>query len=132
MGQMTKTVVEPVPAAGEADVAHWGARDSRTLKRYFLDFVLPVLTLAAMSALTIVILVLIVNAVAEMGLYSQSGEAASDPWSNASLSSAFGSDGQACPDDPVGMGMTDTSEPQSGPQANSQLDDPWSCWTPEQ
>jgi len=131
MDQTTKTVVEPVPAACEADVVHWGARDSRTLKRYVLDFVLPVLTLAAMSVLTIVILVLVVNAVAEMGLYSQSGGASSDPWSSASPSSAFGSDGRACPDDPAGMGMTDTGEPQSGSQANSQLEAPWACWVPE-
>jgi len=131
MGQMTKTVVEPVHAACEADALLRGARDFRTLRRYFLDFVLPVLMLAAMSALTLVMLVLIVSAVAEMGLYSQSGEAASDPWSAACLGPAVLSDGRAYPDDPPRMGTLETHEPWSGPQANSELDALWACWVLE-
>jgi hypothetical protein len=130
MDQMTKTVVEPVPAACEADVVHWGAHDSRTLKRYFLDFVLPVLTLAAMSALTIVLLVLIVSSVADMELYSQSREAAPDPWSAACSSAAPLWDGQASPDDSP-TGMLDAGQPATGQPSNSPVDAPWARWVPE-
>jgi len=131
MGQMTKTVVEPVHAACETGALHWGAHDFRTLRRYLLDFVLPVLVLAAMSALTIVMLVLIVSAVAEMGLYSQSRQATPDPWSTACFDPAFPWDRQAYPDDPPRMGMLDADEPATGLCTNDQLDAPWACWAPE-
>ena len=131
MDQMVKRVVEPVHAACEADAVHWGAHDFRTLRRYLLDFVLPVLTLAAMSALTIVMLVMIVSAVADMGLYSQSRDAVPDPWSAACFGPAFLSDGQAYSDDSSRMGAPDAEEPATGPQANSQVDAPWACWVPE-
>ncbi len=131
MGQVTKTVVEPVHAACEADALLRGARDFRTLRRYVLDFVLPVLMLAAMSALTIAMLVLVVSAVAEMGLYPQHCAAASDSWSEACPGPAVLSDGQAYPGDPPRTGTLETAEPRSGPQANSELDAPWAYWVLE-
>jgi hypothetical protein len=131
MGQMTKMMVEPTPAACGLHAMRRGAGDFRTLRRCFMDFVLPVLTLAAMSVLTTVMLVLIVSAVADMGLYSQSRAASPDPWSTACFGPAFLWDRQAYPDDPPRMGMLDADEPWLGPQTNDQLDTPWARWTPE-
>jgi hypothetical protein len=131
MGQVTKMVVEPVPAACGAHTLHWAAGDFRTLRRYFLEFVLPVLTLAAMSALTVVLLVLIVSAVADMELYSQSHQASPDPWSADGAGSTMVSDRQAYPDEPARMQMPDADDPSLGPQTRDQIDAPWARWTPE-
>lgn len=121
MAQMTKMVVQPVHGACGAHALHWGAGDFRTLRRYFLDFVLPVLMLAAMSALTAFLLVLIVSAVADMELYAQRSQASPDPWSTVCSGSASLSDRQAYPDDPARMDMLDrdvanSAEPWPGPQ----------------
>ena len=136
MSQMTKMDIEPVHAACGAHTWPWSAGDFRTLRRYFCDFVLPVLTLAAMFALTAGVLVLLVSAVAEMGLYSQSQQIGPDPWSAASFDPACGWDGQAGPEDPASMDIQDRDEASPGEpwpisHARDQLDAPWACWTPE-
>jgi hypothetical protein len=118
---MMKMVVEPVHGACQAHVLHWGAWDFRTLRRYFLDFVLPVLTLAAMSALTVVMLVLLVSAVAEIELYSQSREATPDPWSAACFGPAFLWDREAYPEysarmDALDWDVVSQAEPWPGSQ----------------
>jgi hypothetical protein len=101
------------------------------LRRYFLDFVLPVLMLAAMSALTAVMLVLVVSAVADMGLSWQSREATPDAWSAACFGPASLWDSQAYPDYPARTGMVDADDPWLGPQTSDQLDAPWARWVPE-
>jgi hypothetical protein len=54
---------------------------SRTLiKQYFLDPVLPILTLLSMSALTVVLLVVIVTTVADMDLQLPGSYVSVDPW----------------------------------------------------
>lgn len=131
MGQMAKMFVEPMHAACGSHTLHWGANDFRTLRRYFLELVLPVLTVAAMSALTAVMLVLIVGAVADMGLYSQSREVTPDPWSNACSGPAFLWDRQTYPDDPPRMETLDADEPWPGSRSNDDLDVPWARWVPE-
>jgi len=120
MGRMTKMIVEPVHGAGGAHALHWGAGDFRTLRRYFLEFVLPVLTLAAMFALTAVVLVLLVSAVAEIELYSQSREASPDPWSTACFGPASQWDRPAYPEysarmDALDRDMVSLAEPWPGP-----------------
>jgi hypothetical protein len=136
MDQLTKMIVEPVHGACEAHALHWGAGNFRTLRRYLWDFVLPVLTLAAMSALTVVVLVLLVSTVADMGLYSQSQQTSPDPWSAACFGPACLEDHVAYPERPVPMDMPDRDqaspgEPWSNSQADDQVDVPWARWTPE-
>jgi hypothetical protein len=136
MDLMMKTNVEPMQAACEAHALHWRAADFRTLRRYFLDFMLPILTVAAMSALTIVMLVLIVSAVADMGLSSQTRQTSPDPWSAACFGPAFLWDRQVDLDSGARTDMMDQdedspAEPWPGPQTNDQLDVPWARWTPE-
>lgn len=131
MGQATKMVIEPGPGACEAHALHRAVGDFRTLRRYFMEFVLPALTLAAMSALTTIMLVLIVSAVADMELYAQSHQASPDPWSDASADSAMLPDRQAYPDEPARMQTFDADDPSLGPQTRDQIDAPWARWTPE-
>jgi len=83
MSQTTKSVCELRPSES---CDHHGPRpqatDSRTrLKRYFLDPVLPVLTLLSMSALTVVLLLVIVTTVADMDTQLPGSYVSVDPWS---------------------------------------------------
>jgi hypothetical protein len=83
MSQVTKKVAEVVAdPVSELYAPHEEAVDSRTLlKRYLLDPVLPVLTLLAIGGLTVVILLLVVTAVANMEQVLQASGASNDPWS---------------------------------------------------
>jgi len=128
MSQATKVVIGP--ACG-AHVLHWGLWDSGTLRRWLLDFVLPVLMLAAMSVLTVTLLVVVVGAAAELGSYTPSREANPDPWSTACFGPPFLVDRQAYPDYPSPMEMLDGRGPASGQQPNDQIDTPWARWLPE-
>jgi hypothetical protein len=98
--------------------------------------VLPVLMLAAMSALTIILLVVVVEAAAELGSYVPAGEANPDLWSTACFGPAFLVDRQAYPDYSSPMEMLDghgpaSAEPWPGQQPNDQIDTPWARWVPE-
>ena len=83
MSQGTKSVCELEPSeACDLYAPRPDPVDSRTLvKQYFLDPVLPVLTLLSMSALTVVLLVVIVTTVAEMDLQLPGTYVNVDPWS---------------------------------------------------
>jgi len=136
MGQMTKMAIGPVQAVCGAHVLHWGLWDSGTLRRWLLEFVLPALMLAAMSALTVTLLVLVVGAVAEMGSYAPSDEANPDLWSKACFGPPFLWDRQAYPGYSSPMEMLDghgpaSAEPWPGQQPNDQIDTPWARWLPE-
>ncbi len=92
MSQMTENVCELLPCR-PCDL--YGPRpdpgDSRTaLIRYFLDPVLPVLTLLSMSALTVVLLFVLVTTVADMDLQPGGGYESIDPWSGISRSVSGG------------------------------------------
>jgi hypothetical protein len=92
MSQITRSVCELVPSEPcDLYPPHRKARNSRTLlKRYFLDPVLPVLTLLSMSALTVVLLVVIVTTVADMDLQLPGSYVNVDPWSGVYPGSAGG------------------------------------------
>ncbi len=83
MSQVTESVCELEPnEACDLYAPRPDRVDSRTLvKQYFLDPVLPVLTLLSMSALTVVLLVVIVTTVAQMDLQLPGSYAGVDPWS---------------------------------------------------
>ncbi len=100
MSQITKNVCELLPS--DAGGLHAGPPEpvdsgpgcegspsrshSRTsLKQYILDPVLPMLTLLSMSALTVVLLVTIVMAVADMDMRLPDSYVNVDPWSGVSL-----------------------------------------------
>jgi hypothetical protein len=108
MDQVTKGIVEPVHGACEAHALGWGAGNFRTLRRYFWEFALPALMLAAMSALTAVVLVLLVTAAAELGPRSQDQQASPDPWSVACVGPAFLWDRPAYSDSAARLGMPDS------------------------
>ena len=83
MSETTKSVCELLPSE-TCDL--YGSRpravDSRTrLKQYFLDPVLPMLTLLSMSVLTVVMLVVIVTTVADMDTQLPGSYVSVDPWS---------------------------------------------------
>jgi hypothetical protein len=128
MGQVTKMVIGP--ACGTHGLCR-GLWDSGTLRRWFLDFVLPVLMLAAMSVLTVVLLVVVVEAAAELGSYTPSRDATPDPWTTACFGPAFIVDQQAYPDYPSPMQMLDGHGSASDQQPNDQVDTPWARWVPE-
>jgi len=113
MGQMMRTAVGPVPAVCRAHVLHWGLWDSGTLRRWFLDFVLPVLMLAAMSALTVTLLVVVVEAAAELGTYEPGREITPDLWSTACFGPPFLVERQVDPDYSSPMEMLDGHGPAS-------------------
>jgi hypothetical protein len=136
MGVMTKMDVEPMQAACGAHALHWRAADFRTLRRCLIELVLPVLMVAAMSALTTAMLVLVVHAVADMGQSSQTPQTSPDPWSAACVGPAVPWDQLMAPDSGV---RTDTTEQDvdgpaeqwPGARTSDQLDAPWARWTPE-
>jgi hypothetical protein len=82
MSQATKSVCELEPStAWDLYTPRPDPIDFRTrLKQYFLDPVLPVLTLLSMSALTVVMLLVIVTTVADMDLQLPGSYVSVDPW----------------------------------------------------
>jgi hypothetical protein len=90
MGLKTENVCELLPSEPCDLYAPRRERaNSRTLlKRYFLDPVLPVLTLLSMSVLTVAMLVVIVTTVADMDLQLPGSYVNVDPWSGVSLGPA--------------------------------------------
>ena len=105
MGQMTKSVCEPLPnetcdlyasppepvdSAPNREEPRLESRSRTSLKQYILDPVLPMLTLLSMSALTVVLLVTIVAAVADMDTRLPNGYVNVDPWAGVSLSATGG------------------------------------------
>ncbi len=93
MSQLTNSVCELEPSEAcdlyspRPDSIH-----SRTpIKQYFLDPVLPVLTLLSMSALTVVLLVVIVTTVADMDLQLPGSYVSVDPWAGWETGPAGGS-----------------------------------------
>jgi hypothetical protein len=121
MGLMTKSVCELLPSE-PCDL--YGLRpravNSRTLlKQYFLDPVLPMLTLLSMSALTVVMLVVIVTTVADMDLQLPGTYVSVDPWADIHLGSAGGfyQDQGAYADSAVSMDPMEDREFWPGSQA---------------
>ena len=92
MSQTTRSVCELLPyETCNLYAPHPDPVGSRTLlKQYFLDPVLPMLTLLSMSALTVVLLVTIVMAVADMDVQLPDGYVNIDPWAGAHLGPASG------------------------------------------
>ena len=107
MDQTTKTAVEPMHTPGGVPALRCGTGDLRTLKRYFLDLVLPALTLTGMSALTAVVLVLLVGAAADLNLHSHGQQTSPDPWSVACFGLACLWDGPTYPERSAAADMLD-------------------------
>lgn len=93
MSQMATSVCELLPNKPcELYGLHSRPIDSRTpLKRYFLDPVLPMLTLLSMSVLTIAMLVTLVTTVADMDLRLPDSYVSIDPTAGVYLGSTGGS-----------------------------------------
>ncbi len=89
MSQMVKTTCELLLSpACEPDTPHEETVDSRTLlKQYLWDPVLPLLTLLAIGALAVIMLLLVVTTVGDMEQVLRGGSVADDPWSCAATSS---------------------------------------------
>ena len=92
MSQVANSVCELLPSE-PCDL--YGLRPrasgSRTLlKQYFLDPVLPMLTLLSMSALTVVMLVVIVTTVADMDMRLPDSYVNADPWAGVSVGTTGG------------------------------------------
>ena len=122
MSQGTKSVCELEPSeACDLYAPRPDPVDSRTLvKQYFLDPVLPVLTLLSMSALTVVLLVVIVTTVAEMDLQLPGTYVNVDPWSGWETGPANGSyPDQAYADLAASMDPAEDRELWAGPQQAS-------------
>jgi len=125
MSQVTKSICELEPPEAPSLCAPRPAPiHSRTfLKRYILDSLLPVLTLLSMSALTIVMLVVIVTTVAEMNVQLP-GSYMGDTWAGWETGpvSGFYPDQEAYADSALSMDPA----PDQGPWlAPSQAADPF-------
>ena len=83
------------------------------MKRYLLDPVLPVLTLLSMSILTVVLLLTIVTAVAEMDLQLPNSYVSMDPWAGPAGASY---PDQAYTDVPASIDSAAEGELWAGPQ----------------
>jgi hypothetical protein len=119
MGQVTESVCELEPSAAcDLYAPRPDPVDSRTLwKQYFLDPVLPVLTLLSMSALTVVMLLVIVTTVADMDLQLPGSYVSVDPWAGWETPPAAESyPDQAYADMAASMDPADGREPWAGPQ----------------
>jgi hypothetical protein len=119
MSQVTESVCEMEPStACDLYAPRPNPVDSRTrLKQYFLDPVLPVLTLLSMSALTVVMLLVIVTTVADMDLQLPGSYVSVDPWAGWEMAPAGGSyPDQAYADVAASMDPTDDRESWAGPR----------------
>jgi hypothetical protein len=119
MSQVTESVCEMEPStACDLYAPRPDPIDFRTrLKQYFLDPVLPVLTLLSMSALTVVMLLVIVTTVADMDLQLPGGYVSVDPWAEWEAPPAGRSyPDQAYADVAASMDPADDRAPGAGPR----------------
>ncbi len=124
MSQVANSVCELEPTeahelyAPRVDSTHSRTLVNRTLvKQYFLDPVLPVLTLLSMSALTIVMLLVIVTTVADMDRQLPGSYIGVDPWAAWEAAPAGGSyPDQAYADAAASLGPAEEREPWPGPR----------------
>jgi hypothetical protein len=89
MSRMTSPCELLLSPACEPAGPHEEPVDSRTpLKQYLLDPVLPIVTLLAIGAVAVIMLLLVVTAVGDMEQVLRGGSAADDPWSCAATSTS--------------------------------------------
>jgi hypothetical protein len=122
MSEMTKSICELLPNE-PCDLygpRHKPGGSQTPLKRYFLDPVLPVLTLLSMSALTVALLVVIVTTVADMDPQLPGSYVSVDPWAGwgGGSTAALYQDQGTYADMAISADLTEDREPWSGSPIN--------------